>query len=86
MPRQLVEPMGRLLYLINFGVLLWWLLDKSREQRATKALVGSTDRALPVARFSLRLPPARAFTVAAICPFGKRYWRTYRRGAPGKGE
>jgi len=50
-------------------VLLWWLLDKSREQRATEALVGSIGRALPVARFILRLPPARAFIVAADLAF-----------------
>ncbi len=61
--------MGRLLYLIHLGVLLWWLLDKSPEQRATKALAGALDRALPVARFILGLPPARAFIVAADLAF-----------------
>jgi AcrR family transcriptional regulator len=63
--KKLTEPIGRLLYLIHLGVLLWWLLDKSREQRATKSLVESLDRALPVARFILRLGPARTFILAA---------------------
>jgi len=67
--KKLLEPMGRLLYLIHLGVLLWWLLDKSPQQRATKALVGSLDRALPVARIILRLPPARAFILAADLAF-----------------
>ena len=35
-PKQpLAEALGRLLYLIHLAVLLWWLLDKSRNQRAT---------------------------------------------------
>ena len=32
------EALGRLLYLVHLAVLLWWLLDKSANQRATDAL------------------------------------------------
>jgi AcrR family transcriptional regulator len=66
---KLAAAMGRLLYLLHLGVLLWWLLDKSHEQRATKALVGALEHALPVARLILRLPPARTFIIAADLAF-----------------
>ena len=32
----LAEALGRLLYLAHLAVLLWWLLDKSPRQRATR--------------------------------------------------
>lgn len=35
----LAPALGRLLYLLHLGVLLWWLLDRSREQRATDGLL-----------------------------------------------
>ena len=35
----LAGALGRLLYLVHLAVLLWWLLDKTPEQRATGALV-----------------------------------------------
>ena len=39
-PKQpLAAALGRLLYLVHLAVLLWWLLDKSSNQRATAALV-----------------------------------------------
>jgi AcrR family transcriptional regulator len=57
----LAEGLGRLLYLVHLGVLLWWLLDRTPGQRATKALVGLTRRLLPSASLTLRLPPIRRF-------------------------
>lgn len=83
---KLVEPMGRLLYLVHLGVLLWWLLDKSPEQRATKALVGSIERALPVARFILSLPLARAFILAADLAFREALLEGMPAGWPVKGD
>ena len=35
----LAQALGRLLYLVHLAVLLWWLLDKSANQRATSALI-----------------------------------------------
>jgi AcrR family transcriptional regulator len=61
-PRQpFADALGRLLYLIHLGVLLWWLLDKSQGQRATTHLVGLTEQLLPSAAFALRLPVMRRF-------------------------
>jgi AcrR family transcriptional regulator len=57
----LVAPLGRLLYLVHLGVLLWWLLDKSRDQRATKGLVALLRQLLPSAALALRLPTIRRF-------------------------
>ena len=34
---EVAEALGRLLYLAHLAVILWWLLDKSAGQRATKA-------------------------------------------------
>ena len=50
------DPLGRLLYLIHLGVLLWWLLDKSPSQRATTGLVALLERAAPLVALALRIP------------------------------
>ena len=42
-------------------MLLWWLLDKSANQRATSALVSLTRQLLPSAALSLHVPPVRRF-------------------------
>jgi AcrR family transcriptional regulator len=58
------EALGRLLYLVHLSVLLWWLLDKSRNQRATTALVALTRQLLPSASLAMRFPPVRRFVLA----------------------
>jgi AcrR family transcriptional regulator len=64
-PKQpLAEALGRLLYLVHLAVLLWWLLDKSANQRATAALVSLTQRLLPSAALTLRVPPVRKFVIS----------------------
>ena len=64
-PKQpLAAALGRLLYLVHLAVLLWWLLDKSANQRATAALVSLTQQLLPSAALSLRVPPVRRFLVS----------------------
>lgn len=60
----LAEALGRLLYLIHLAVLLWWLLDKSANQRATAKLVSLTQQVLPSAALALRVPPVRRFVIA----------------------
>ncbi len=61
---QLAGAVGRLLYLVHLAVLLWWLLDKSANQRATTALVTLTRELLPSASLALRVPPVRRFVLA----------------------
>jgi AcrR family transcriptional regulator len=56
--------LGRLLYLTHLAVILWWLLDKSPQQRATDALVQLLRKALPAAAMTLRLPKVGAFVVS----------------------
>jgi AcrR family transcriptional regulator len=64
-PRQpLAEALGRLLYMVHLTVLLWWLLDKSPNQRATAALVSLTQQLLPSAALALRVPPVRKFVIS----------------------
>ena len=64
-PKQpLAEALGRLLYLVHLAVLLWWLLDKSPQQRATAALVSLTQQLLPSAALALRVPPVRRFVIS----------------------
>jgi AcrR family transcriptional regulator len=60
----LASALGRLLYLVHLAVLLWWLLDKTPKQRATRALVVLTERILPSAALALRLPPVRRFVLS----------------------
>jgi AcrR family transcriptional regulator len=64
-PREEVAAaLGRLLYLAHLGVLLWWLLDKSPDQRTTRALIRLTAKALPAAAMTLRLPKVGSFILA----------------------
>jgi AcrR family transcriptional regulator len=60
----LADALGRLLYLVHLAVLLWWLLDKSANQRATAALVTLTRQLLPSLALTLRAPPVRRFVIA----------------------
>ncbi|MBA0089083.1 MAG: TetR/AcrR family transcriptional regulator [Acidobacteria bacterium Pan2503] len=60
----LAEALGRLLYLVHLATLLWWLLDKSPNQRATVALVAWTRQLLPSAALALRLSSIRRFVNA----------------------
>jgi AcrR family transcriptional regulator len=63
-PAPLDRALGRLLYLVHLAVLLWWLLDKTPNQRATVALVKLTHHMLPSAALTLRLPPIRGFVMS----------------------
>lgn len=60
----LAAALGRLLYLVHLAVLLWWLLDKSANQRATGALVALMRELLPSAALALRVPPVRRFVLS----------------------
>jgi AcrR family transcriptional regulator len=57
--------LGRLLYVLHLGVILWWLLDKSSEQKATKELIAMLERMLPIASLALKLDSARGLVRAA---------------------
>ena len=61
---SLARAVGRLLYLVHLAVLLWWLLDKSRDQRATGTLVTLIGQMLPSAALALRLPAMRRFVTS----------------------
>ncbi|RPI54111.1 MAG: TetR/AcrR family transcriptional regulator [Acidobacteria bacterium] len=63
--RSLAEALGRLLYLLHLGVILWWLLDRSPGQRATGALVALLRQILPSATVALHLRPVRGFVLSA---------------------
>jgi AcrR family transcriptional regulator len=64
-PAPVAGAVGRLLYLVHLAVLLWWLLDKTEQQRATTALVLLTEQILPSTALTLRLPPVRRFVVSS---------------------
>jgi AcrR family transcriptional regulator len=63
--KPLAEALGRLLYLLHLGVILWWLLDRSAGQRATSGLVALFRQMLPSAALALRLRPVRGFVESA---------------------
>ena len=62
--KPLANALGRLLYLVHLCVLLWWLLDRSPNQRATDALLTLTEQLLPSASLTLRFPPVRKFVIS----------------------
>jgi AcrR family transcriptional regulator len=61
---KMATALGRLLYLLHLTVILWWLLDRSPEQRATDGLIALLQRILPSAAFALRFPPFPAFVIS----------------------
>ena len=67
--RNFAEAIGRLLYLLQLGVILWWLLDRTPGQRATNALVALFRQLLPSAALALRLPLVRGFVQSADALF-----------------
>jgi AcrR family transcriptional regulator len=58
--REDAAALGRLLYLVQLVVILFWLLDKSRDQQATEGLIALVERLLPRAVDAYRLRPIRA--------------------------
>jgi AcrR family transcriptional regulator len=65
----LAESLGRLLYLAHLGIILWWLLDRSPGQSATKAFVALIRQMLPSAALTLHLRPVRGFVQSADALF-----------------
>jgi len=61
---EVAAALGRLLYLAHLAIILWWLLDKSRQQRATTALVELMKQALPASALTLRFSKVRSVIVA----------------------
>lgn len=60
----LAAALGRLLYLVHLGVLLFWLLDKSPRRRATTALVSVLTGLLPSLGLALRVPAVRRSVIS----------------------
>ena len=57
---ELAASLGRILYLLHLAVVLWWLLDRSHRQVATKELIALIDRTMSKAPLALRLPGVRS--------------------------
>lgn len=66
---DLAEALGRMLYLLHLGLILWWLLDRSPKQRATDALVALFRQILPSAAGALYLRPVKTFIRSADALF-----------------
>lgn len=71
------EALGRLLYVAHLGLILWWLLDKSPEQRATTDLLQLLETTLPWASVLLSTDVASDVVLVAdeLCRealFGER--------------
>jgi len=64
-PRGPVGPaLGRLLYLLHLAIILWWLLDRSPDQRATSGLLNLLEGAAPLVAVALRVPTVPGLVVA----------------------
>jgi AcrR family transcriptional regulator len=61
---ELAAALGRLLYLVHLAVILWWLLDRSPNQRATTALVALTRQILPMASLTLKMKRVGAMVLS----------------------
>jgi AcrR family transcriptional regulator len=69
--REIAAALGRLLYLLHLGVLLWWLLDKSPGQRATRGLVALIEQTMPSAVLALRFRPVARLLRTGDALFGE---------------
>jgi AcrR family transcriptional regulator len=57
-PGEIAAALGRVLYVAHLAVILWWLLDASKDQRATHRFLESIARQRVLASLLLRLPMA----------------------------
>lgn len=57
--REFGRALARVLYVLHLGVVLWWLLDKSPQQRATQGLLALIEGSAGAFVLALRLAPAR---------------------------
>lgn len=78
--------MGRLLYVMHLGVILWWLLDRSPSQRTTSELVATLRKGRPLAKLVPHLPYAKSLIAAAdaLCReglYGEESWEAPRSRA-----
>jgi len=51
--------LARVLYVLHLGVILWWLLDKSPKQQATRGLLALIEASAGALALALRLSPTR---------------------------
>lgn len=58
-PGGAAPALGRVLYLAHLGLLLWWLLDRSPDRRATRGLLALLPQLLAPAAIALRLRRTR---------------------------
>lgn len=64
-PKQpLAGALGRILYLAHLAVILWWLYDKTSQQRATASLISLMKQLLPSLSLALRMPTLRNFVIS----------------------
>lgn len=64
-PLPTAEALGRVLYVAHLAFLLWWLLDRSPEQRATYRMLQSLHQAEPFAELLIGLPFVEGFLLEA---------------------
>ena len=57
--RKDAESLGRVLYVIHLTVILWWLLDRSPQRRATDRLLSLLTRLGAAVALAIKLPGAR---------------------------
>jgi AcrR family transcriptional regulator len=55
-PKPLIDDLATLLYSLHFGVILFWLYDRSADQHTTYQLLAFVRDAISLARRGLRLP------------------------------
>jgi len=58
-------------YVAHLAIILWWLLDRSPDQSATKALVALRRQLLPSVALTPHVRTLRGFVQSANALFGK---------------
>src|SRR5919198_3150183 len=84
-PEEDAVALGRILYVAHLTVILWWLIDRSPNQRATSGLIAALERAMPALSVALKFKPARVWLrmADALCREGLFGEGTARDSIPG---
>ncbi len=85
-PERVAASLARVLYVAHLGVILWWLLDRTSEQRATRSLIAWLQRVLAPIALALRLKSVRALVTELDRLIGEALLGRTESGQPQSGQ
>ncbi len=78
-PQALIRPLARLTYTAHLAVLLFWLLDKSSNQKATEGVLKFYEKLLKPLRYAIKFGGAKKMILQADIIFQQGLGASSRR-------